>query len=183
MSLRASSFATSILLGMIACFVALVQADCLCGYQASINNSTTPTLFTDLIESDFLHLRNITLDTDWRPQEFSVTAASGRGPYGMNFTVSNVVSNPVLDANNWTGPGDFGGDPGLQFLVGGGIPANGYVQVAEMDTAREDMLYGTYRAAMKLTLTPGTCSAFYWVSLLPNDETLVAPAHSSLILV
>lgn len=158
------------LLGGIAFLVGLALSDCQCGYQAMINISSSPTLsiptlFTDLIESDFMHLPNISLDTDWRRQEFPVTAAAGRGPYGMNFTIQNVVSNPTLDANNWTGPGEFGGDPGVQLSVGGGIPANGYVQVAEMDSAREDLLWGTYRAAMKLTLVPGTCSAFFWVSL------------------
>lgn len=51
----------------------------------------------------------------------------------------------------------------MHFSVGGGIPANGYVPTSEMDSSREDLLYGTYRAAMKLTLTPGTCAAFFWV--------------------
>ena len=93
-----------------------------------------------------------------------MTAEAGRGPYGMNFSIYNVQSNPILDANNWTGPGMFGRDPGLQLFVDGGIPSNGYVQVAELDSSREDMLWGSYRTAMKLTLTPGTCSAFFWVS-------------------
>jgi hypothetical protein len=125
-----------------------------------------PFLFTDVIESDFLHIKNLTLDTDWRRQNFSVTPEAGRGPYGMNFSIQNVVSNPILDANNWTGPGIFGGDPGVQLSVGPGIPSGGYIQVAEMDSSREDLLWGSYRAAIKLTLTPGTCSAFFWVSFI-----------------
>ena len=153
---------------LIATIVRLVSANCQCGYEMTINNATSPSLFTDLIETDFLHLPNVTLDTDWHPQEFPVTAAAGRGPYGMNFTIQNTVSNPVLNATKWTGPGEFGGDPGLQLSVNGGIPANGYVQVAEIDSARDDLLWGTYRAAMKLTLVPGTCSAFFWVSFVPS---------------
>jgi hypothetical protein len=152
------------ILCMITLFVELVKANCQCGYQMTIDNASEPSLFTDLIETDFLHLPNISLDTDWRRQEFPVTAAAGRGPYGMNFTIQNVVSNPILNASNWSGPGEFGGDPGLQLSVGGGIPANGYIQVAEIDSTREDLLWGTYRAAMKLTLVPGTCSAFFWVA-------------------
>ena len=167
MAPQSALFAMLILLGGIGSWVGLVGADCECGYTSPIDNATIPALFTDLIESDFLHIRNISLDTDWRRQEYNVTAAAGRGPYGMNFTIQNVVSNPILDANNWTGPGEFGANPGLQISVDGGIPANGYVQVAELDSAREDLLWGTYRAAMMLTLTPGTCSAFFWVSLLP----------------
>lgn len=128
-----------------------------------VDSSVFPFLFTDVIESDFLHIKNVSLDTDWRRQNFSVTPEAGRGPYGMNFSIQNVQSNPILDANNWTGPGIFGGDPGLQLSVSGGIPSNGYVQVAEIDSSREDLLWGSYRTAMKLTLTPGTCSAFFWV--------------------
>jgi hypothetical protein len=171
---HATSSVTLMLLCMIAFFVGLANSDCHCGYQATINAPSYPypAIFTDLVESDFLHLANVSLDTDWRPQQFPVTAAAGRGPYGMNFTVRNVVSNPILNASNWTGPGEFGGDPGLQLLVGGGIPSNGYVQVAQINSAREDMLWGTYRAAMKLTLAPGTCSAFFWVSSFPNHRTL-----------
>lgn len=164
------------LICMIGFLVGLAQSDCQCGYQATADNSSLPNLFTDVLESDFLHLANISLDTDWKRQEFAVTAAAGRGPYGMNFTIQNVVSNPILNATNWIGPGEFGGDPGLQFSVSGGIPANGYIQVAEIDSAREDMLWGTYRAAMKLTLVPGTCSAFFWVRFIHNHVTLVTLA-------
>jgi hypothetical protein len=83
---------------------------------------------------------------------------------GMNFTIDNVISNPISDANNWTGPGVLGGDPGLHLTVDAGVPKDGYVKVAEMDSTRTDLLWGTYRASMKLTLTPGTCAAFFWVS-------------------
>jgi hypothetical protein len=144
----------------------LAAASCECGYSSSIDGSASPSVFTDIIESDFLHVQNIALDTDWRRQEYNVTAEAGRGPYGMNFTIQNVVSNPILNESVWTGPGEFGPNPGVQLSVGGGIPANGYVQVAEMDSSREDLLWGTYRAAMQLTLEPGTCSAFFWVCLL-----------------
>lgn len=140
-----------------------VLSECECGYSSTIGNSAPPYVFSDLIESDFLHITNVSLDTDWRRQNYSVTAVAGRGPYGMNFNIANVASNPIPDMNNWTGPGIFGGDPGLQLSVGGGVPSNGYVSVAEIDSSREDLLWGTYRAAMKLTLTPGTCAAFFWV--------------------
>ncbi|KAM3083755.1 hypothetical protein ACMFMF_001121 [Clarireedia jacksonii] len=137
-------------------------ADCECGYSSIIDNSAEPYVFTDLIESDFLHLPNITKDTDWRRQSFNKTAAEGRGPYGMNFNIAQVTSNPILDENTWSGEGKNGGDPGVQLTVSGGKPANGYVQTAELDSTREDLLWGTYRTAMKLTLNPGTCSAFFW---------------------
>lgn len=147
---------------LFASFLDLARADCECGYTSTINNAGSY-LFTDLIETDFLHLPNITTDTDWRRQSFNMTPAIGRGPYGMNYSILNVVSNPISSLDTWSGPGKLGLDPGLQLMVGGGVPANGYVQCAELDSAREDLLWGTYRTAMKLTMDPGTTAAFFWV--------------------
>ncbi|KAG9236577.1 concanavalin A-like lectin/glucanase domain-containing protein, partial [Amylocarpus encephaloides] len=81
---------------------------------------------------------------------------------GFNFTTKNVVSNPILDANNWTGPGILGRDPGVGLTVTGGIPANGFVDIGSMDSNRTDMIWGTYRASLKLTPIVGTCAAFFW---------------------
>jgi hypothetical protein len=81
----------------------------------------------------------------------------------MNYTVKEVVANPILDLTNWTGPGSLGGDPGVRLTVNGGPATDGYVKTAEMDSHRTDLLWGTYRASMKLTPVPGTCSAFFWV--------------------
>lgn len=82
----------------------------------------------------------------------------------MNFSIDHIQPNPLLGAMNWTGHGINGGDPGAQLLVGGGIPAGGYVPVAEMDSSREDLLWGSYRAALKITPVSGTCAGFFWVS-------------------
>ncbi|KAF7881549.1 uncharacterized protein EAF02_006237 [Botrytis sinoallii] len=143
-----------IIIPIVLYFAGHATADCECGYSSSIGDSAEPYIFTDLIESDFLHIPNITLDTDWRRQQFNRRLAAGRGPYGMNYSTEQVTSNPILDENTWSGDGEFGVDPGVQLTVSGGDPANGFVQTAEIDSAREDLLWGTYRAAMKLTLTP-----------------------------
>lgn len=68
---------------MISCFVVpFVNASCECGYMAQVDALEARFIYTDLIESDFLHIRDIFLDTDWRPQSFNKTPAVGRGPYG-----------------------------------------------------------------------------------------------------
>ncbi|MCJ1305849.1 hypothetical protein MMC08_008666 [Hypocenomyce scalaris] len=144
----------------------LAHADCECGYTVS------SALYTDLLETDFLHLPNITLDTDWEPQNYTVSPAAARGPYGKNATIGNVIANPLQNNNSWAGEGVLGGDPGLQLWVRGGTPANGLIPMAEVASAREDMLYGSFRAAMKLTGTSGTCGAFFWVHLP------IFPSHS-----
>lgn len=157
----------------------LSHADCECGYMSSVNS--IPYIFTEIIESDFVHLANISLNTDWQRQFFNVTAKAARGPYGTSYELNNVVSNPVLNNYSYSGPGQLGGDAGLQLFVQGGIPSNGYVPDAEVNSVRTDLLWGSFRASMKLTNIPGTCSAFFWVSsclsscmllkisLLPSD--------------
>ena len=134
-----------------------VLANCECGY--TVNSA----LYTDLIETDFLHLADITGDTDWQPQNYTVTPKLARGLFGKNASVSNVVANPLKSLYDWAGNGGNGGDGGLHLFVRGGVPQDGVIPIAEGATARIDMLYGSFRAGMKATGTPGTCGAFFWV--------------------
>ena len=139
-------------------FVSLVRASCECGYAV---NST---LYTDLIESDFLHLQNITSDTDWVPQDYQTSAALARGPYGKNASLNNVVTNPLKSQYDWSGKGVNGGDAGIKLIVRGGDPGNGnMIPMAEMVTKRGDILYGSFRAGMKIAAINGSCGAFFWV--------------------
>lgn len=96
----------------------------------------------------------------------------------MNFISLNVVSNPISNASNWIGPPVSAGDPGVQLSVGGGIPPNGFVQDAQMNSVRQDLLFGTYRALLKVTSVPGTCAAFFWVSIPPLASYLLVNTGS-----
>jgi hypothetical protein len=73
----------SILLCMIV-FASNALAFCECGYSTSIavGPVTNTYIFTDVIESDFLHIKDVELDTDWSVQSYTVSASSARGPYG-----------------------------------------------------------------------------------------------------
>jgi len=93
-----------------------------------------------------------------------VTPEKGRGPFGMNYTIESVVSNPIVNHSQWVGPGMDGPNAGLQLMVDSGLPVSGYIKTAQMNSAREDLLWGTYRAGLKLTNIPGTCASFFWVS-------------------
>ena len=136
----------------------LVRSDCECGYTV---NST---LYTDLIESDFLHLENITSNTDWQPQEYTVPPDLARGPFGKEAALDNVVANPLKNKYDWAGDGVNGGDAGLQLIVRGGTPdKGGLIPMAELATTRSDIHYGSFRAGMKVTSVNGTCGAFFWV--------------------
>ncbi len=136
----------------------LVQANCECGYTV---NST---LYTDLIESDFLHLTNITNNTDWIPQKYQIKPELARGPFGKDARLNNVLPNPLANHYDWAGNGVNGGDAGLQLIVRGGVPPKGgLIPMAEIVTNRTDILFGSFRVGMRMTATNGTCGAFFWV--------------------
>lgn len=133
----------------------LVRSNCECGYVVENN------LYTDLLETDFLHADSVT--GDWQAQEYKVTADASRGQYGKHASPNNVVSNPTKRKDDWSGSGTKGGDAGMELIVRGGVPKDKLIPIAELVSRREDLYYGSYRTAMKLTGVNGTCGAFFWV--------------------
>ncbi len=75
---------------MIVYFSALASCDCECGYTdaLTIGSAATNYLFTDIIETDFIHDQNIAVDTDWIRQLYNGSAVAVRGNYG--YVVSNI---------------------------------------------------------------------------------------------
>lgn len=154
---RTSSLSRSLCLLVIAlAFPGQVLADCECGYQSDNLNGEYQNVFTDLIETNFARRPDISLNTDWQRQEFNVTKAKARGEYGQMFYVKDDVE--YVDKN-----GNRASD-GLQLIVRQDL-VDGMVPTAEVDSARLDLSYGTFRASIKLTDIPGTCAAFFWVSI------------------
>lgn len=151
----------------------LVAADCECGFvthasaaqkQARDSPGTGQLFFTNMLESKFFELKNISLDGTWRRQQYNVSARAGRGEYGKAFAVKNVYSLPESgggDSTAGTGSSSHPGDDGVALVVGSTL-TNDAVPVAELDSARSDMVFGSYRAGMKLTPVNGTCAAFFW---------------------
>lgn len=155
----------------------LVAADCECGFvthssstQKQARDSSEPSelFFTNMLESKFFELKNISLDGTWRRQQYNVSARAGRGEYGKTFAVKNVYSLPSdsdEDSAASAGSSSNSGDEGIALVVSSTL-ANDAVPVAELDSARSDMVFGSYRAGMKLTPVNGTCAAFFWVCLV-----------------
>lgn len=141
--------------------LSFTAADCECGYSSIISSASY--IFTDLIETDFLHLDDVVKNSDWVRQDYNVTAEAGRGNYGMDFTIDNVIGNRLADNSSWAGPGVLPGDAGVQLRVGADILSGDFVPTAEIDSSRSDLLFGSFRASMKLTDIAGTCGAFFWV--------------------
>ncbi|KAL2137349.1 hypothetical protein VTI74DRAFT_3289 [Chaetomium olivicolor] len=139
-------------------------ADCECGYLSTIGNTTDPqqdALFTDLLESDFTHPHTVDLsqDKDWARQAFNLTSKRARGDYGEMFAVENVEYQPGGGGAHQDGKRPT--TEGLKLLVRDQL-VDGMVPVAEIDTRRLDIFYGTFRASMKVSSVPGTCAAFFW---------------------
>ncbi|CAN8096897.1 unnamed protein product [Discula destructiva] len=138
----------------------LVRADCECGYRVTIpSNGTTDSgsrdtsspqqyILTDLLETNFANISDISKNTDWVRQAFNTTAQQARGAYGEMMAVENVES--VAGS-------------GLEItLRGEQALVEGMVQGGEIDSARRDLFYGTFRSSMKLTGVSGTVSAFFY---------------------
>ncbi|KAK5988766.1 hypothetical protein PT974_10255 [Cladobotryum mycophilum] len=150
--------ALGLLISLLMIVPRLVAAVCECGYVVdNAKQGADPWLFTDYIESNFHQVKSIARDSDWRRQQFNVTAESGRGEYGKAFMPGNIdIANPPKTSTN--------GDDlmtGLELRVGSKV-VNGAVPVAELDSSRNDLYYGSYRAGMKMTDVNGTCAAFFW---------------------
>lgn len=138
-----------IALSAVLIFPILVNSACECGYVVDDQ------LYTDLMVTDFLN--SATIPVEWQPQNYTVPQTESRGPYGKVASPDNIVINP-LKRN-----GARGSDAGLQMIVRGGIPRGEFIPMAELATVRNDFLYGSFRAGMKHTGVPGTCSTIFWV--------------------
>lgn len=146
-----------VLLLVLLCMWDVSATDCKCGYEVPGPNAGESWLFTEVIETDFTRLRSIASAEEWQRQEFNVSAEAGRGKYPKMFSPDNIAVGPGVankDANERRA--------GVELSVGATI-TNGAVPVAEMDTARQDLFWGSFRAGMKLTAVKGTCAAFFWV--------------------
>lgn len=150
-----------IALSAVLIFPILVNSACECGYLVDDQ------LYTDLMVTDFLH--SATIPAEWQPQGYTVPQSESRGPYGKVASLENVVTNPLKTSSA------RGSDAGLQMIVRGGTPMGGFIPMAELATVRNDFLYGSFRAGMKHTGVPGTCSTIFWVCKKKTKKYLTGP--------
>lgn len=140
-------------------------ADCECGYSVNKTTDASYEVFTDLLESDFTTLTNITKDTDWVIQAWEVDKVASRGPYGRKTELRNVISNPAKNASQ-SSTGINGDEAGLELFVRKLGSDKEHISVAEVDSKRTDMRYGSFRAGIKATDIDGTCGAFFWYGFI-----------------
>ncbi|KAH7475854.1 hypothetical protein FOMA001_g11060 [Fusarium oxysporum f. sp. matthiolae] len=68
----------------------LVSGACECGYSIKNPQGDSPIVFTDRLETKFSQLHKISEGHDWIPQNFTVSAADGRGNFSKAFLPTNV---------------------------------------------------------------------------------------------
>lgn len=137
--------------------VPLVAAECECGYSFDMS-ARPPVFFTDLLESDFQKMRTIHINanTDWRRQEYNLTAEKSRGPFGKMMVIDNVelVPDPEYEPQKRA----------LKLVASSSLHVvDGMIPDAEIATERTDIEHGSFSVSMKVTDVPGTCTAFFWV--------------------
>ncbi|KAK9794255.1 putative GH16 domain-containing protein [Seiridium cardinale] len=154
----------TILLGLD--IVGHVTADCECGYSITTGDDLSTELFTDILESDFVHIDYTRSDNKkkiWATQVYKTNATAARSVYGEWFTTSNVEGNTIADMDTWTEDGPDRRDAGLELRVGS-VVADGMVQNGQVATTTdEEYFHGSYRASIKVSAVEGTCTAFFWV--------------------
>ncbi|KAF2087792.1 glycoside hydrolase family 16 protein [Saccharata proteae CBS 121410] len=141
-----------------------VRPACECGYSVNQTTDTDHAVWTEIWETDFLHVSNVSwyaANTGWTLQTYNITPEAARGPNGKMATLDNVRANPINNSWDWAGPAKYGGDAGLQVWVRSQT-VDDMIPMGEIDGQHTDMLYGSFRVAMKITGNPGTCGAFFW---------------------
>ncbi|EXA39043.1 hypothetical protein FOQG_03626 [Fusarium oxysporum f. sp. raphani 54005] len=68
----------------------LVSGACECGYSIKNPQGDSPIVFTDRLETKFSQLHKISEGHDWVAQNFTVSAADGRGNFSKAFLPTNV---------------------------------------------------------------------------------------------
>ncbi|KAL8894645.1 MAG: hypothetical protein Q9192_004157 [Flavoplaca navasiana] len=152
MSLRWTSSPLLFTLSICSLLVSSVLGKCECGYSVKGQG-----IFSDAFEADFLRQDDIVNDKDWDIQQYNQSAWE---PFTGAYRRDNVISNPLAQASR---------DPGLQLYVRGPTEKGGQVSVAELVTKREDMQYGSFRAAIRTPTVAGTCASMFWMRAGPQD--------------
>jgi hypothetical protein len=163
-----SSPATAGLLTLASHLEVLAQTShCKCGYTVNATTDNQFAVFTDYFESDLLHAFTETavgeftgIPALWLPQEYNAPARNIGGRFGESKQFDNLIINP-LPNGTWGREPDHNGGAGMQLWVRHELK-NNMVPVAEAVSSRNDMLYGSFRAAIRFTGTNGTNGAFSW---------------------
>ncbi|KAJ4334774.1 hypothetical protein N0V87_006578 [Didymella glomerata] len=166
MSLKSLGCKAAIALLLQASFI---SADCECGYRVpSSGNPQEPTkylLFTDSIQTDFRGMTSLNDSSDWKIKDLRLEYVPNKSRFGRIVEDRNVIFNPAVDPLvTPDGPSQQGADvdAGLQLIVRSELVEDNLVSTGQIQSIREDVRFGSFRAYMKSTPINGTCAASFW---------------------
>ncbi|KAF2996481.1 hypothetical protein E8E13_004986 [Curvularia kusanoi] len=142
-----------------------ISADCECGYRVGSSSSQSATLlFTDTILTDFRELSSLSETPDWKIKQLRLDYTPGTDRLGRVVEDRNVILNPVLDSSNLNSPSAQGPgvNAGLQLIVRSTLVEGELVSTGQIQSTREDIRFGSFRAYMKSSPVNGTCAASFW---------------------
>ncbi|KAG8766376.1 hypothetical protein FRC12_006922 [Ceratobasidium sp. 428] len=130
---------SSLLVGCTASTLAERQATCACGYKDSTGAIWRESFVSDFTAGWQAELQKNFHVSDWPEDHDGV-------PYGIQYTVANVYGN-----------NDGLGMKTSAFPKG----STGRVKTAEIESLRNDILYGTFRMRATVPEVPGVCFGFF----------------------
>lgn len=142
---------------------------------------------TEIEETDFFHTASVDTTvrvgtTRWDVQVYNKTAEQVGRLFGFSKQLGNVITNP-LPEGVWGGPPASIGDAGLQLWVRHALEDD-LVPVAGIDDAfnfenTSQMIYGSFRAAIKFSGMNGTRGIFSWQSASEERRQSIEMSFSS----
>lgn len=149
--------------------VCLSSAGCECGYRITRSDNTplqsTTLLYTDAVETNFREIHNLSQFQDWKIKFVRFNYVPDSGRFGKRVEATNIVPNPVRDVGaGWNGPSTQGAnvDAGLQLIVRSTLSKDQEVSTGQIQSTREDVRFGSFRAYMRTAPINGTCAAHFW---------------------
>ena len=141
---------------------ATVLADCECGFITSdgdIWRESTETVFNNAFDP--------TNSSDWNVQNWTATADQNGGPLGT----TNEIGNVFVQKNSLN----------IQVKAHKGLSdVSTPVSIGEIDTTRQDILFGSFRVLAKAPSQKGTCSGFFTYTNDHNEGDIeILSAESS----
>ncbi|KAK5019954.1 hypothetical protein BJ546DRAFT_1059727 [Cryomyces antarcticus] len=131
-----------------------VSASCECGY---IQDGST--VWTDALVTDFTAVTDASKMNDWVAQTWTSAQDRTTAPYGRARELRNVVPNPASTSKKATA--DDGSTAGLNLFVRSQLEAgNTLVPVSEINSARKDIMYGSFRAVISSGASTNPSSAY-----------------------
>lgn len=125
-----------------------VSASCECGYRTNTGEvwqSRILTNFTSAVNS------SQGFDANWVVTNRVQGAVTNSTPYQINYTTGNVIF-----------PSSGSSSPRLTLIASGYAgEVDGAIRSAQIETLRDDILYGSFRAAYAVNGPSGACSGFF----------------------